>query len=113
MINTRTLDRIGQDTKKVRNDVVELAKDSSARINHGIEKIAGDAQDTVSTAAKTMVRDVSQGLTQYNSRVDGLVAKMPGDINKKASRYPWVAMSFILVAGLLVGVAIGTASSSH
>ncbi len=111
MINTRTLDRIGQDTKKVRNDVVELARDSSARINQGIEKIAGDAQDTVSTAAKTVVRDVSQGLNQYNSKVDGFVAKMPGDINKKASRYPWVAMSMVLVAGLLAGVAIGSASS--
>jgi len=111
MINTRTLDRISQDTKKVKNDVVELAKDSSARINHGIEKIAGDAQDTVSTAAKTVAKDVSQGLTQYNSRVDGLVAKIPGDINKKASRYPWVAMSVVLVTGLIVGVVIGAASS--
>jgi hypothetical protein len=111
MINTRTLDRIGQDTKKVKNDVVELAKDSSARFNHGIEKMAGDAQETVSTAAKTVVRDVSQGLSQYNTKVDGLVAKMPGDINKRAYRYPWVAMSILLVAGLLVGVAIGSASS--
>jgi hypothetical protein len=111
MINTRTLDRIGHDTQKVKNDVIDLVNDSSARINHGIEKIAGGAQDTVSTTAKTVVRDVGKGLTQYNSRVDGLVAKMPGDINKKASRYPWVAMSMVLVTGLIIGVVIGTASS--
>ena len=111
MINTRTLDKIGQDTRRVRNDVVELAKDSSARFNQGIGKIAGDAQETVSTATKTVVRDVNKGLTDYNSKVDDLVSKIPGDIKRKASRYPWVAMSMVLVVGLIIGVALGTASS--
>jgi hypothetical protein len=112
MISTRTLDKISQDTKKVKKDFVDLAKDSSARLNHDIERIAGEAQDTVSTAARTVAKDVSQGLTNYNTSVEDLVAKIPGNINKKASRYPWVAISMVLVIGLLVGVAIGSGSSS-
>ena len=111
MINTRTLDKISQDTRKVKNDVVELARDSTSRLNHGIERFADEAQETVSTATKSVVKDVGQGLSQYNSKVDDLVAKIPGDINKKASRYPWVAVSMFLVAGLLIGVVIGTATS--
>ncbi len=112
MINTKTLDRISQDANKMKNDFMQLAKDSTTKINRDIERIACEAQDTVTTRAKSVAKDVGQGLSQYNSRVDNLVAKMPGNINTKASRYPWVALSIVLVVGLLLGVAIGGTGSS-
>ncbi len=91
---------------------MELAKNSSVKLNRDINRIACEAQDTVTNKAKSVAKDVGQGLSQYNSRVDNLVSKIPGNINTKASRYPWVALSIMLVIGLLMGVAIGGSASS-
>jgi len=55
---------------------------------------------------KTLNKSIGQGLTEYNTRVQGAVSKVPGNINKKASRYPWVAVSIAMIMGLILGVTL-------
>jgi hypothetical protein len=56
----------------------------------------------VAGAAVNVKKDVGRGLSEYNSKVQEIADKMPGDINKKAGEYPWGALTIALVVGLLI-----------
>jgi ElaB/YqjD/DUF883 family membrane-anchored ribosome-binding protein len=69
----------------------------------GFEKVTSDASKTVSDGAAMIKKDVGHGLRRYNSSAQRYADKVPGNLGKQVASYPWVAMSIVLVFGLLVG----------
>ena len=125
--------KVRQDAGKVKKDLGILMKDSMARLgkfensvslangtaqkdlttwveelvsllSKDFEKLTGDARKTVVSTAATMKKDIGHGLSQYNAKAQEVAEKVPDGFAKKASRYPWVAISIGLVVGVVVGV---------
>ena len=95
---------------KIRHDATEIGKDLDTILSDGVsqfsrafEKVRGDARDTLAGAADTVKREVGQGLNQYNAKAQELANKVPGDLAKNATKYPWVAISLGVGIGLLLG----------
>jgi hypothetical protein len=123
--------RIQQDVAKVRKELGILEGDIAARVgkieknlnkstatisskvengvsqlSNGFGKFTKDATKTVRDTTKTAKKDVSTGLIRYNAKAKDFADKLPGGIGKKASRYPWAALSITLFVGLLLGTAL-------
>ena len=86
------------------DDVATLGEDGVTGLSRKFEKLTDDAKETVAGAVKTMNKDVGQGLSQYNAKVQDYANRVPGDFGKKAARYPWVTITISLAFGLLLGV---------
>jgi len=95
--------KIEQDSQKVKKDINSLMEDSVSRVTKGLERMTEDAKDTFVSTSETMKKDIGYGIKQYNSKVNDLSKNVPGDLSKKVSQYPWVAISIGLGIGLLVG----------
>ena len=63
----------------------------------GAKKTGADTVQTVSKA-------VGQGLSQYNTKIQEVADRVPGDFAKKVAGYPWGTMTISLAVGLLLGV---------
>lgn len=103
---TRLEDKIGHSVAKIREGITTLVEDGSTRLSGGVEKLSSEAREKAKETSETIRKDVGEGLSQYNAKVEGIASKVPGDIGKKASKYPWVAVTLSLLLGLLLGVAI-------
>ena len=135
-MNDRQLDRkIRQDAAKVKKDLGKLAEDSAARVSNieenisdattdakagiytwvednasrmsrELEKLTGDAKESMVGAAATLKKDIGHGLSQYNTKVQEMVDKTPGGLGEQAAKYPWVALSITVLAGFMLGMLI-------
>ncbi|HMN59054.1 MAG TPA: hypothetical protein PJ988_01745 [Anaerolinea sp.] len=119
--NSQDVTQVSEDLRNLQNDataqvtsvidnVTQSAEDLTTRLiqsvsllSEGIEKLKGDAAETVMNASANVKKGVGQGLTQYNARANEVAGKVPGGLAKKAAMYPWVAMSITLIAGLVLG----------
>lgn len=142
MNNKQLEKKVRQDAGQVKNDIVTLVGDSAARISRiedsvsqsigtakedlipwveegvshlseGVEKLTGDVRQAVVVAAETMKKDVGQGLSQYNAKAQNVADKFPGGLGNKVIRYPWVAMSIVVVVGFGLGFLLKTARHLH
>jgi hypothetical protein len=138
MNGRRMQNKVRQDAERVKKDLNILQGDSIALLNSleytvsqttgdlpvwvegsvsqlsdGVEKLADDAMETVTKAATTVKKDIGHGLTQYNTKAQKVIEKVPGDLNKKAAKYPWVLVSFALVMGILSGSFLNFSQSYH
>ena len=95
--------QMSQDTAKVKKDLNTLLENSVSQFTEGIEKITGEAKDSVLGAAETVKKDVGFRLNQYNAKAQEVVDKVPGGFSDKAVRYPWVALSLAVGVGFLLG----------
>ncbi len=95
--------RIERDAEKVKKDINTLMDDEVTQATRGFEKLTGEAKDTLISTADSVGKDIGKGLKQYNARADEIAKSVPGDLSKKVSQYPWVAISIGLGIGLLVG----------
>jgi ElaB/YqjD/DUF883 family membrane-anchored ribosome-binding protein len=95
-------DDVAQSTSNAKLDLTTKVEDNISQIGEGFEKLTDDAKKTVVGAAVNVKKDVGRGLSDYNSKVQKVADKVPGDINKKAGKYPWVAVTIALVVGFLV-----------
>jgi ElaB/YqjD/DUF883 family membrane-anchored ribosome-binding protein len=103
-MNEKQMDKkIQQDSENVKKDINTLMDDGVTRLTKGLEKITGEAKESLTSTADTVKKDIGQGLKQYNARADEFAKSVPGDLGKKVSQYPWVAISIGLVIGLLLG----------
>jgi uncharacterized protein YjbJ (UPF0337 family) len=100
---TRIGDNVYQVTGKAKDDLTTWVDDSVSQLSGGIEKLAGDARESVVDAATSVKKDVSHGLKKYNAKVQEVADRVPGDFSKKAARYPWVALSIALAIGFVLG----------
>ena len=91
---------------RVKKDLVTLGDDGVAGLNRKFEQITEDTKETVAATVKTLNNNVSHGLSQYNSKIQDVADRIPGDFSKKAAGYPWVTVALSLVFGLLLGILI-------
>jgi ElaB/YqjD/DUF883 family membrane-anchored ribosome-binding protein len=89
---------------RIKKDLATLGEDGVAGLGRKFERLADDAKEMVSVAVNTLNKDVGNGLSQYNAKVQDFADRVPGDFGKKAAGYPWVTITISLVFGLLLGV---------
>ncbi|MDR3576027.1 MAG: hypothetical protein P4L50_19350 [Anaerolineaceae bacterium] len=100
---SRVQGNFNQATGKVKEDVNTWVDDSVSQLGEGLEKLAGDAKESVVDTAAVVKKDVGRGLSQYNAKAQEVANKIPGDFGKKAAKYPWVAISLALLVGFVLG----------
>jgi ElaB/YqjD/DUF883 family membrane-anchored ribosome-binding protein len=96
-------EKVSQASDKAKKDLTAWAEDGITQLNKRFGRFSQHAQKTVAVTAKTVKEDVGQGLSQYDTKVKDVAAKIPGNFGKKVARYPWVAISIGLVVGFLLG----------
>jgi len=103
MMNDKYQHKIGQDVTRTKKDLLALGNDSVAGLSNMFEQLADDTQKKVSGAVESVGKGVEQGLSQYNSKVQELADRIPGNFGKNAAGYPWVTITASLAFGLLLG----------
>lgn len=101
-------DNVNQASDKTKEDITAWVEGGVSQLNEGLEKLTGDAREAVINVVESAKKDVGHGLSQYNARVQEVADKVPGSFGKKASRYPWVAISISLFVGFLLGSLLKT-----
>ena len=89
---------------KIKKGLVTLGEDGVTGLSRKFEQLAGDTKEKVTDATKTVNKDVGHRLSQYNSKVQDVVDRVPGSLGKKAAGYPWVTITVSLAFGLVLGV---------
>lgn len=100
------LGKLDNNLGKVADHVTNWVEDSVSQVSAGVDKMTGEAKDTLVNAAASVKKDVGHGLSQYNQKAQQLANKVPGNFGNQTARYPWVAISIVLVLGLLVGILV-------
>jgi hypothetical protein len=100
---SRLENNVNQATSKAKEGLATWVDDGVSTLTEGIEKLSGDAKETVVSAAATVKKDVGHGLSQYNAKAQKYADKVPGNFGKKAARYPWVGISIALIFGFVLG----------
>ena len=96
-------DNISLATVKAKEDLTKWVEDGVSQLSEGFGKLKVEAKETVVGTTATVKKEVGHGLSQYNAKAQEVADKVPGGFGEKAARYPWVAISIALVAGLLLG----------
>lgn len=96
--------KVNRDIDKAKKDIATLGDDSVAGLSRKVEKLADDAKEMVAGPVEALNKEVGQGLSQYNAKVQNIADRVPGDFGKKAALYPWVTITISLAFGLLLGV---------
>jgi len=104
MRNKTFENKINQDIEKLKKDVATLGDDGVTGFSKMFAQRAGDAKKTMADTVHTVNKAVGQGLSQYNTKIQEVADKVPGDFAQKAAGYPWVTITLSLAAGLLLGV---------
>jgi ElaB/YqjD/DUF883 family membrane-anchored ribosome-binding protein len=95
--------RMQQDAEKVKKDINTLMDDGVTQATRGLEKLTGEAKESLISTADSVGKDIGKGLKQYNAKANEIAKSVPGDLGKKVAQYPWVAISIGLGIGLLLG----------
>ena len=91
---------------RVKKDLATLGDDGVTGLNRKFEQLTEDTKETVAATVKTINTNVSHGLSQYNSKIQDVADRIPGNFSKKAAGYPWVTITLSLFFGLLLGILI-------
>jgi len=103
MNNKKLEKKIQQDTADLRRDLNMLMENSVSNVTDGFEKAKKDTKETVSSATKSVKKDVKHGLGQYNAKVQEYANKVSDGFGDTVVKYPWVAISVGMGIGLLLG----------
>jgi hypothetical protein len=95
--------KVRQDAERVKKDFSNLVEARVAQFNDGFDQLTHEAKESVVGAAATVKKGVGDKLSQFNAKAQEVAEKVPGGLSAKAVKYPWVAMSIVLVIGFVVG----------
>lgn len=95
--------RISRNYERAKRDLTALRDDAVAELSKQFEQLADGPRKKTEVAVKTLNKSIGQGLRQYNAKVQDVVDRVPGDLSKKATGYPWVAITMSMILGLMVG----------
>ena len=112
MNNQKLEKKIQQDTADLRRDLNMLMENSVSNVTDGFEKVKNDTKETVSSAAKSVNKDVKHGLGQYNAKVQEYANKVSKGFGDTVVKYPWVAITIGMGLGLLLGGLLKPSRSS-
>jgi len=99
-------DDISDATIHTEAGITTWVEDNASKISKELGKLTGDARESMAGAAEVLKKDLGNGLSQYNTKVQQMVDKAPGGLRKQAAKYPWVALSITVAAGFLLGMLI-------
>ncbi len=103
MFNWHKKNQLTKDAEEIKEDINTLAEDSISQASEGYENFKEDAKTTFNGAIQTVKQEVEHGLSQYNTKAQELADKVPGNLGKEISKYPWVSISIALVVGVMIG----------
>lgn len=89
---------------RITKDLATLKEDGVTGMGRKFKQLTGEAKDAVSGAVITLNKDIGNGLSQYNAKVQDAVDRVPGGFSKKAAGYPWVTITIFMAFGLLLGI---------
>jgi ElaB/YqjD/DUF883 family membrane-anchored ribosome-binding protein len=95
--------KVNRDVDKAKKDIATLGDDGVTGLSRVYEQLADDAKKTLAVAVETFNKEVGQGLSQYNAKVQEVADRVPGNFVKKAMGYPWVTFTMSLAVGFLLG----------
>jgi ElaB/YqjD/DUF883 family membrane-anchored ribosome-binding protein len=101
--SSNRLGRLDNNISQAAEHLTTWVEDSVSQVSAGVEKLTGEAKETLVSAAAMVKKDVGHGLSQYNQKAQQVANKVPGDFGNQTARHPWVAISIALVLGLLLG----------
>jgi ElaB/YqjD/DUF883 family membrane-anchored ribosome-binding protein len=105
MMNDKAFEKkLNQDVDKAMEDIATLRDDGVSGLTSKFDQLVGDVKKTVTGAVKPFGKEVEQGLSQYNTKIQEVADRVPGDFSKKVAGYPWVTITLSLAFGLLLGV---------
>jgi ElaB/YqjD/DUF883 family membrane-anchored ribosome-binding protein len=96
--------KVNRDVDKAEKALSALGDDGVTGLKRIFEPLADDAKKSVTGAVKILNKEIGQGLSQYNAKVQNVADRVPGGFGKKAAGYPWVTSTISLAFGLLLGV---------
>jgi hypothetical protein len=101
---SRIGNNVNQVTGKTKDEVSKWVDDGVSQLSVGIEKMTGDAKETVIDTAGKVKKDLGHSLRQYNSKAQEVANRVPGAFGKSAANLPWVVVTIALVTGFLIGI---------
>ena len=104
MRNKTFENKVNHDIDKLKKDVATLGDDGVTGLSRMFAQRADEAKKTVADTVQTVNKAVGQGLSQYNTKIQEVADRVPGDFAKKAAGFPWVTITISLAAGFLLGV---------
>jgi ElaB/YqjD/DUF883 family membrane-anchored ribosome-binding protein len=96
--------KVNQDVENAINDMATFGDDGITELTRKFEQLTDDTKKTVDVAVKNVNKAVGQGLSEYNTKLQDVADRVPGDFAKKVAGYPWVSITISLAVGLLLGV---------
>jgi ElaB/YqjD/DUF883 family membrane-anchored ribosome-binding protein len=96
--------QVDHDVEQAREDIATLGEDGVTGLTRKFEQLTDDTKKTVDVAVKNVNKAVGQGLSEYNTKLQVVADRVPGDFAKKVAGYPWVSITISLAVGLLLGV---------
>ncbi len=106
-------DNLMQTSGKAKDNLTTWIGDNITQLNEGFDKITTDAKETMVESAETVKKDVEKGFSRYNAKAQEVADKLPGGFSDKVAKYPWVAISLGLAAGLILGQILKPARRSR
>jgi hypothetical protein len=97
------VDNVYQGSGKAREDLTSRMEDGVSLLSKGIEKITGNARDTLADGALSTVKGVSKGVRQYNSRARKLTDRLSGNFGRRTARTAVIGIVAALAVGFLLG----------
>ena len=76
------------------------------RLTASIDRLAEQMRKRYGYTRDKAELEVSHFLDRYDHKVHEIVESLPGDLDRRVSRYPWATIATVLGLGLLVGFII-------
>jgi hypothetical protein len=103
----RLVDNVGQNSGKTREDLSSRMEDGIVLLSKGIEKLTGDARDTMAGTVSSVKKDVGHGLRQYNVKAQKIANRVTGrnsmGFGKQAIRTTILGIVLALGVGFVLG----------
>lgn len=103
MNDQQSENRVRRDATRVKKDIGTLVEDSVSHVDQGIQEMTSDTKESVVNAAARVTKDVGHGIKRFNTKAQEMANQYLGNVGKKATKYPWVSISIVLVVGFLLG----------
>lgn len=95
--------QVSKTTGETKQDLTAWVEENLAQLSKTIDSLTGTAQDSLEDTAATVKKQVKLGLNRSNAVAKEFINNLPDGLVKKPARYPWAAISIVLVVGLLLG----------
>ena len=95
-----------QSVSNVKDNAVTWVEEGVSKIKDSTHQVMDNVKDTIDKTVKSVDKNITQGMTQYNLKAQQIADKMPCRLGDKVIRYPWVAITVSLLIGIGLGFLI-------